>query len=66
MLKSRKKVTTSLQFENYQYRWLENKALERCTEERHYVSISAILREIVQKAMEQEEEIEENEENAKN
>ena len=64
MLKLNKKITTSLQFEDYQIRWLQDKALERYTEEKRYVSISAILREIVQKAMDKE--IEENEKIAKN
>ena len=64
MLKLNKKITTSLQFEDYQIRWLQDKALERYTEEKRYVSISAILREIVQKAMDKE--IEKNEKIAKN
>lgn len=53
-LKFKKKITTSVQFEDHQMEWLEKKANERAMAEQRRVSISEINREVLQEKIDAE------------
>ena len=59
-LKFKKKITTSVQFEDHQMEWLEQKAYERATAEQRRVSISEINREVLQEKIDAENAAKEN------
>lgn len=54
MFKIKRKMTTSVQFEDHQIEWLHTKAIERSRIEKRRVSVSEINSEALQKAIDSE------------